>query len=103
MLHTYVDFIFYRYFKPTPKFDINKEMGICTLYLPNNCPIQTVIAQGNIKTLKQAACLEACKKLHQIGALTDNLLPDIVVEEHDAQKHGNLHTKPLVFYYMSNL
>ncbi|KAH9670561.1 Endoribonuclease Dicer [Citrus sinensis] len=77
------------YFKPTPKFDINKEMGICTLYLPNNCPIQTVIAQGNIKTLKQTACLEACKKLHQIGALTDNLLPDIVVEEHDAQKHGN--------------
>ncbi|KDO45679.1 hypothetical protein CISIN_1g0030621mg, partial [Citrus sinensis] len=78
-----------RYFKPTPKFDINKEMGICTLYLPNNCPIQTVIAQGNIKTLKQTACLEACKKLHQIGALTDNLLPDVVVEEHDAQKHGN--------------
>ncbi|KAH9734169.1 Endoribonuclease Dicer [Citrus sinensis] len=77
------------YFKPTPKFDINKEMGICTLYLPNNCPIQTVIAQGNIKTLKQAACLEACKKLHQIGALTDNLLPDIVVEKHDAQKRGN--------------
>ncbi|KAH9734176.1 Endoribonuclease Dicer [Citrus sinensis] len=77
------------YFKPTPKFDINKEMGICTLYLPNNCPIQTVIAQGNIKTLKQTACLEACKKLHQIGALTDNLLPDVVVEEHDAQKHGN--------------
>ncbi|KAH9670549.1 Endoribonuclease Dicer [Citrus sinensis] len=78
-----------RYFKPTPKFHINKEMGICTLYLPNNCPIQTVIAQGNIKTLKQAACLEACKKLHQIGALTDNLLPDIVVEKHDAQKRGN--------------
>ncbi|GAY66382.1 hypothetical protein CUMW_248260 [Citrus unshiu] len=78
-----------RYFKPTPKFDINKEMGICTLYLPNNCPIQTVIAQGNIKTLKQTACLEACKKLHQIGALTDNLLPDIVVEKHDAQKRGN--------------
>ncbi|KAH9670550.1 Endoribonuclease Dicer [Citrus sinensis] len=77
------------YFKPTPKFHINKEMGICTLYLPNNCPIQTVIAQGNIKTLKQAACLEACKKLHQIGALTDNLLPDIVVEKHDAQKRGN--------------
>ena len=78
-------------------------MGICTLYLPNNCPIQTVIAQGNIKTLKQAACLEACKKLHQIGALTDNLLPDIVVEKHDAQKRGNLHKKPSVLYNMSSL
>ena len=31
--------------------------------------------------LKHLACLEACKKLHEIGALTDTLVPDIVVEE----------------------
>jgi endoribonuclease Dicer len=39
--------------------------------------------------VKQTACLEACKKLHEIGALTDNLVPDIGVEEGDAQKCGN--------------
>ncbi|KAJ4721647.1 Endoribonuclease Dicer-like [Melia azedarach] len=73
------------YFKPTPRCDINMVMGICTLYFPKSCPIQTVIVQGNLKTLKQSACLEACKQLHKIGALTDNLVPDIVAEEADAQ------------------
>lgn len=66
-------------------------MGICTLYFPKSCPIQTVIVQGNLKTLKQSACLEACKQLHKIGALTDNLVPDILAEEADAQNIGNLH------------
>jgi endoribonuclease Dicer len=39
--------------------------------------------------MKQIACLEACKKLHEIGALTDNLVPDIVVEEGTVQECGN--------------
>ncbi|MBA0849779.1 hypothetical protein Goshw_020635 [Gossypium schwendimanii] len=43
---------------------------------------------GNFKSLKQKACFEACKQLHQIGALTDNLVPDIVVEENDAEEIG---------------
>ncbi|XP_031279444.1 endoribonuclease Dicer homolog 2-like, partial [Pistacia vera] len=76
------------YFKPSPRCDIEKEREVCTLFLPKSCPIQSVQVQGNIKTLKQTACLEACKQLHKIGALTDNLVPDIVVEEADAQKSG---------------
>lgn len=81
-----------RYFKPSPRFEINKELKICKLNFPKSCPIQTVSVEGNIKMLKQLACLEACKQLHQIGALTDNLVPDIVVEEAEAQelgKHGS--------------
>ncbi|PON59109.1 Endoribonuclease Dicer-like [Parasponia andersonii] len=70
------------YFKPTPRWDINT----CTLYLPKSCPIPSVTVEGNSKILKQIACLEACKQLHQIGALTNRLVPDIVVEEDDAQE-----------------
>lgn len=77
---------FNSYFKPTPRWEINTG----TLYLPKSCPIQAVFAKGNPKILKQIACLEACKQLHQIGALTDNLVPDIVVEEDNAKELGNL-------------
>ncbi|OMO99607.1 hypothetical protein CCACVL1_03710 [Corchorus capsularis] len=73
------------YFKPTPRCVIDKDRGICTLHLPKSCPIQTVSVQGDVKTLKQKACFEACKQLHKIGALKDNLVPDIVVEEAEAE------------------
>ncbi|TQD69694.1 hypothetical protein C1H46_044773 [Malus baccata] len=65
------------YFKPAPRWD--KET--CTLHLPKSCPIPDVHVKGNVKILKQLACFEACKELHKIGALTDNLVPDIVEEE----------------------
>ncbi|KAK9292106.1 hypothetical protein L1049_020064 [Liquidambar formosana] len=77
------------YFRPSPICHIDKDMEICTLRLPKSCPIQTVQVQGNIKMLKQIACLEACKQLHKIGALTDNLVPDMVVEEAVSQEFGN--------------
>ncbi|KAL4318063.1 hypothetical protein GQ457_18G021210 [Hibiscus cannabinus] len=76
------------YFKPCPRCVIDKQMGICTIHLPKSSPIQSVSVQGNIKNLKQKACFEACKQLHQIGALTDNLVPDIVVEEDDVEETG---------------
>ncbi|KAL6980467.1 hypothetical protein U1Q18_022105 [Sarracenia purpurea var. burkii] len=76
------------YFKPSPRCEIDKELQMCTLYFPKSCPIQSVRVEGNIKILKRLACLEACKQLHQIGALTDNLVPDIVVEEANAQELG---------------
>ncbi|XVE75158.1 hypothetical protein DITRI_Ditri12bG0072900 [Diplodiscus trichospermus] len=76
------------YFKPTPRCVINKEIGICTLHLPKSSPIQSVRVQGNTKNLKQKACFEACKQLHAIGSLTDNLVPDVVVEEIDAEEIG---------------
>ncbi|PPR81130.1 hypothetical protein GOBAR_AA39584 [Gossypium barbadense] len=77
-----------RYFKPTLRCIIDKQKGICTLHLPKSSPIQTICVKGKFKSLKQKACFEACKQLHQFGALTDNLVPDIVVEENDAEEIG---------------
>ncbi|XP_057984818.1 endoribonuclease Dicer homolog 2 isoform X2 [Hevea brasiliensis] len=79
-----------RYFKPAPRCVIDEEREICTLLLPKSCPIETICVQGNIKTLKQKACLEACKQLHKIGALTDNLVPDCVEEEAVVKEVGNV-------------
>ncbi|XP_065874496.1 endoribonuclease Dicer homolog 2-like isoform X2 [Euphorbia lathyris] len=78
------------YFKPSPRCLLDKEMGICTLLLPKSCPIQTIRVEGPTKYLKQKACLEACKQLHQIGALTDKLVPDTIIEEAIAQEVGNI-------------
>ncbi|XP_059442582.1 endoribonuclease Dicer homolog 2-like isoform X2 [Corylus avellana] len=77
------------YFKPAPRWDEKTR----TLHLPKSCPLQKVVVEGNINSriVKQTACLEACKKLHEIGALTDNLVPDIVVEEGTGQECGNEH------------
>ncbi|GMI87814.1 DICER-LIKE 2, dicer-like 2 [Hibiscus trionum] len=78
------------YFKPRPRFVEDEQMGICTctIHLPKSCPIQTVLVQGNIKNLKQKACFEACKELHRIGALTDNLVPNNGVGEKDVEETG---------------
>nr|XP_011466081.1 PREDICTED: endoribonuclease Dicer homolog 2 [Fragaria vesca subsp. vesca] len=65
------------YFKPAPRWDEETH----TLYLPKSCPIPYVRVEGSGKILKKIACFEACKQLHNIGALTDNLVPDIVMEE----------------------
>nr|XP_027087442.1 endoribonuclease Dicer homolog 2 isoform X4 [Coffea arabica] len=74
------------YFKSYPRVVVDKQSGTCTLHLPRSSPIQTISVQGNTQTLKQLACLEACKQLHKIGALTDYLVPDIVEEEAQAQE-----------------
>lgn len=49
----------------------------CKLTLPPNAAFQTIIGSGNKNShlSKQLVCLEACKKLHQMGALDDHLLP----------------------------
>lgn len=39
--------------------------------------------------LKQAVCLKACIQLHQAGALTDHLVPDMVLKETVQQKLGS--------------
>ncbi|ESQ49771.1 hypothetical protein EUTSA_v10019898mg [Eutrema salsugineum] len=78
------------YFKPAPRFDVDKDQGICTVYLPKSCPVKEVSAPANGKMLKQAACFEACIELHRAGALTDNLVPDMVVAENVEQKLGNI-------------
>ena len=84
-----------RYFKPTPRWV--KETG--TLHLPKSCPLQTICVEGDKKVLKNLACLEACKQLHKIGSLTDNLVPDIVVEEADVEEFGNFMLSICFSYY----
>ncbi|XP_073037868.1 endoribonuclease Dicer homolog 2-like [Primulina eburnea] len=76
------------YFKPYPRWNIRKELGSCTLLLPNSCPIQIVEARGDGKLLKQLTALEACKLLHRVGELTDNLVPKILEEEADTKESG---------------
>lgn len=76
---------------------IDKETGTCTLQLPKSCPLQRIISvQGNRKILRQLACLEACKELHRVGTLTDNLVPDIVEEEAINKELGNSN----IFYHL---
>ncbi|CAL4943021.1 unnamed protein product [Urochloa decumbens] len=65
------------YFKPVPRFNIDKALGSCTLHLPMSSPIQTIYAEGEVSVLKRVVCLKACRELHAIGALTDFLLPEL--------------------------
>ncbi|KAL9234863.1 hypothetical protein vseg_009681 [Gypsophila vaccaria] len=82
------------YFKPSPRCVIDEVLETCTLQFPNSCPIPSVSVKGDgkmvkRKMLKHFACLEACKKLHEIGALTDRLVPDILLEEGLVQELEN--------------
>lgn len=49
----------------------------CKLILPPNAAFQTTIGPvaRNSHVSKQLVCLDACKKLHLMGALNDHLLP----------------------------
>ncbi|KAJ1294687.1 hypothetical protein BS78_01G164800 [Paspalum vaginatum] len=67
------------YFKPLPRFNIDKASGACTLHLPKSSPVQIVYAEGEIPVIKKVVCLKACQELHAIGALTDYLLPELSV------------------------
>ncbi|XP_010474687.1 PREDICTED: endoribonuclease Dicer homolog 1-like [Camelina sativa] len=59
----------------------------CRLQLPCNAPFE--ILEGpvcsSMRLAQQAVCLAACKKLHEMGAFTDMLLPD-KGSGHDAEK-----------------
>ncbi|KAL0744505.1 hypothetical protein Bca4012_086018 [Brassica carinata] len=82
------------YFKPAPRFDIDEDQGKCTLYLPKSCQVKEVRVQANRNVLKQTACLKACIQLHKAGALTDHLVPDMVLKETVQQKLGKIHYDP---------
>lgn len=49
----------------------------CKIILPANAPIHQIVStpQSSAETAKKDACLKACKALHEVGALTDYLLP----------------------------
>ncbi|KAI5062975.1 hypothetical protein GOP47_0021522 [Adiantum capillus-veneris] len=50
----------------------------CELQLPCNAPFERIEGPlcNSIRLAQQYVCLEACKKLHEMGAITDFLLPD---------------------------
>ncbi|PSS19311.1 Endoribonuclease Dicer 3a like [Actinidia chinensis var. chinensis] len=68
-----------KYFTPKPIFQflLSGESYQCKLTLPPNAAFQTLIGppSKNSHLSKQLACFDACKKLHQMGALNNHLLP----------------------------
>ncbi|MFS7909453.1 putative ribonuclease III post-transcriptional gene silencing PAZ-Argonaute family [Helianthus anomalus] len=50
----------------------------CRLQLPCNAPFERLEGPvcSSMRIAQQAVCLDACKKLHEMGAFTDMLLPD---------------------------
>ncbi|GLU00901.1 hypothetical protein SLE2022_182370 [Rubroshorea leprosula] len=50
----------------------------CKIQLPCNAPFEELEGPvcGSMRLAQQAACLDACKMLHEMGAFTDMLLPD---------------------------
>lgn len=51
---------------------------VCKIILPANAPIHQIVssAQSSTESAKRDACLKACQALHEVGALTDYLLPE---------------------------
>ncbi|GFP97060.1 dicer-like protein 4 [Phtheirospermum japonicum] len=68
------------YFNPKPQFFYYDDADgmVCNIILPANAPIHQIVSapQPSTEAAKKDACLKACKALHEIGALTDNLLPE---------------------------
>ncbi|XP_068480547.1 endoribonuclease Dicer homolog 3a isoform X1 [Phaseolus vulgaris] len=59
----------------------------CKLTLPSNSALQTIIGPSgkDIRLARHLACFEACKKLHQMGALNEHLVP--LIENHSEDDH----------------
>ncbi|XP_062101177.1 endoribonuclease Dicer homolog 3 [Humulus lupulus] len=69
-----------KYFTPKPTFKcsyVGQRLFECRIMLPPNAAFKTLVGpvSKNSHLSKQLVCLEACKKLHQLGALDDHLLP----------------------------
>uniref|UniRef100_A0A0D9V9B3 Uncharacterized protein n=1 Tax=Leersia perrieri TaxID=77586 RepID=A0A0D9V9B3_9ORYZ len=63
------------YPKPTFQFTHHGDGYVCKLTLPSSAVLQFLVGPKarNMQKAKQLVCLEACKKLHELGALDDNL------------------------------
>lgn len=70
-----------RSFLPKPEFRFSYSGGCCecSLTLPPIAAFQKIVGpvSRNSHSAKQQVCLEACKKLHQMGALNDHLVPSV--------------------------
>ncbi|MCO5569280.1 hypothetical protein L7F22_022992 [Adiantum nelumboides] len=87
-----------RFYRPAPEF-VHEKIGdanhVCKLILPPNGPFRELIgtARRSRTLAKQSVCLEACKKLHVLGQLTDHLIPVIDVEKPEEEEVMNLSGK----------
>ncbi|GLT85624.1 hypothetical protein SLE2022_038100 [Rubroshorea leprosula] len=74
-------------YTPKPSFHLSISEGLydCRLTLPANAAFQTIVGPAitNSHLAKQLVCLEACKKLHQLGALDNHLLPLVEMPSKD--------------------
>ncbi|KAK2993669.1 hypothetical protein RJ640_009484 [Escallonia rubra] len=68
------------FFNPRPLFFYfdETEGSVCHIILPANAPMHQIVSapQPSVEAAKKDACLKACSELHNLGALTDYLLPD---------------------------
>ncbi|XP_068656481.1 endoribonuclease Dicer homolog 3a isoform X2 [Aristolochia californica] len=82
-----------KYFLPKPVFvcDLDQGSYICTLTLPPNAAFKKIVGPPSKRshTAKQLTCLEACKKLHQMGALDDHLLPVVQDPSENESKNSS--------------
>lgn len=82
--------IFIRFYNPKPEF-LFREVGsqhICDLKLPHPSPINEVKGQlqSTPQLAKQVTALEACRQLHELRALNDNLVPSLDYELGDEEE-----------------
>ncbi|KAK1323005.1 hypothetical protein QJS10_CPA02g01233 [Acorus calamus] len=80
LLHHYCSKLSHdEYFTPTPEFYYldDPDGTICRIILPSNAPLRSVDSQpcSSKDEARRIACLKACIELHEMGALTDYLLP----------------------------
>ncbi|GAA0157583.1 hypothetical protein LIER_14823 [Lithospermum erythrorhizon] len=81
------------YFIPKPQFFYFDDVDgmICNIILPSNAPIHRLAScpQPSIEEAKRDACLKACKALHEVGALTDFLLPEQKADEESSEEFSD--------------
>lgn len=94
-----VEYPLHRYTELQPEYRVQENVvpggGVtytCELHLPCNAPLQIVKGpeKESMHEAQQAACLEACKQLHENGALTDMLLPDLGTPEIEGPVNGDV-------------
>ncbi|KAI4379952.1 hypothetical protein MLD38_006189 [Melastoma candidum] len=78
LIHQYCATLPYeKFYSPKPQFQYMHSAGSykCTLTLPPNAAFQTMVGPSNrnSQVAMQQVCLEACKKLHQMGYLNNIL------------------------------
>lgn len=70
-----------KYYTPRPTFQSTHHADgcVCTLTLPSSAVFRLLVGPKarNMHKAKQLVCLDACKKLHQLGALDDHLCPSV--------------------------